>query len=59
MFSGKKVMHSQTGSPAQKMTGRAAFGPGSVRMPAAQPPARLNPPKGHTCKVCPGSGRMR
>jgi hypothetical protein len=47
--SGKKVMHSKA-SP---------MGQGSVRMPPAQPTARFNVPKDHTCKVCPGSARKR
>ena len=36
-----------------------AMGSGSVRMPAAQAPARIPVPKDHTCKVCPGSARKR
>lgn len=45
--SGKAVMHSKPANP---------FSGGGVRM-NAQAPARINVPKDHTCKVCPGSKR--
>ena len=48
--SGKTVMHSK---PMSMM------GSGNVRMPAQQPPARINVPKDHHCKVCPGAARKR
>ena len=49
-FNGKKVTHSR----ATPMTSTAP-----ARMPAAQPKAKMNPPTGHTCKVCPGASRKR
>jgi hypothetical protein len=47
--SGKTVMHSKPN----------ALGQGSVRMPAQQPPARINVPRDHKCSVCPGANRMK
>ena len=47
---GKKVMHSK----ATPMTSMAP-----ARMPKAQPKPKMNPPMGHTCKVCPGASRSR
>lgn len=47
--SGKAVTHSKSAS---------IFGPGSVRM-NAEAPARINVPKDHNCKVCPGAKRMK
>ena len=49
--SGKTVMHSKPASMFGGMT--------SARMPAQQPPARINVPKDHNCKVCPGANRNR
>ena len=46
--SGNKVMHSKPTS---------LFGNTNVSMPKQQAPARINVPKDHSCKVCPGSGR--
>lgn len=44
---GTKVTHSKP----------TVFGTGSIKMPAATPPARFNPKNDHNCKVCPGSKR--
>lgn len=33
------------------------FGAGSVRMPPAPAKPRINVPKDHNCKVCPGASR--
>lgn len=46
----KKTMHSK----ATPMTSSAP-----ARMPPAQPKAKMNPPMGHNCKVCPGASRKK
>lgn len=55
-MSGMKVMHS-----AMKPTGGngKALGMGSIGMPKAMPTARINVPKDHNCKVCPGANRSK
>lgn len=46
---GKKVTHSKG----------FAMGMGSVKMPKVPNMPKMQVPRDHSCKVCPGSGRSR